>query len=71
MDPRHAESLAIALAAKVEPEETDVVVSPALGGLIIGYEVARALASPSCLLNEKRAGCVLDVVFPCRKKPER
>lgn len=40
--PRHAEQLGRALAACVG-QAVDVVVSPALGGLIIGHEVARAL----------------------------
>jgi orotate phosphoribosyltransferase len=40
--PRHAETLGRALAAAVGAE-ADVVVSPAMGGLIIGHEVARAL----------------------------
>ena len=40
--PRHAEALGRALAALVRME-ADVVVSPAMGGLIIGHEVARAL----------------------------
>jgi len=55
MDPRHAESLAVALAASVRPEESDIVVSPALGGLIIGYEVARALGKPF-LFTERKEG---------------
>lgn len=40
--PQHAEALGRALAARMRPE-ADVVVSPAMGGLIIGHEVARAL----------------------------
>jgi orotate phosphoribosyltransferase len=40
--PELAEELGRALAAKVAPRP-DLVVSPALGGLIIGHEVARAL----------------------------
>jgi orotate phosphoribosyltransferase len=40
--PRHAETLGRALAAAVAAE-VDLVASPALGGLIIGHEVARAL----------------------------
>lgn len=40
--PRHAETLGRALAELVK-EAADVVVSPAMGGLIIGHEVARAL----------------------------
>lgn len=41
--PRHAEMLGRALAERV-PAKVDLVASPALGGLIIGHEVARALA---------------------------
>jgi orotate phosphoribosyltransferase len=48
--PAHAEELGRRLAAKLRvlagPEPADVVVSPALGGLIIGHEVARALETP-------------------------
>lgn len=40
--PRFAEQLGAALAAAIG-EEADVVVSPAVGGLIIGHEVARGL----------------------------
>jgi orotate phosphoribosyltransferase len=45
--PPHAEALGRELAAQLQtligPEAVDVVVSPAIGGLIIGHEVARAL----------------------------
>jgi orotate phosphoribosyltransferase len=45
--PPHAEALGKKLAAQIKallgPETADVVVSPAIGGLIIGHEVARAL----------------------------
>lgn len=40
--PPHAEALGRAL-AEIAPARADLVVSPALGGLIIGHEVARAL----------------------------
>ena len=40
--PKFAEQLGSALAAAIG-ESVDVVVSPAIGGLIIGHEVARAL----------------------------
>ena len=47
--PRHAESLGRALAADVArltaERRIESVVSPALGGLIIGHEVARALGA--------------------------
>lgn len=46
MDPVRAERLARALAAKLPAsvrEEAEVVVAPAMGGLICGHELARAL----------------------------
>ena len=47
--PRIAEDLgrrlAQAITALVQPEPIDVVASPAIGGLIIGHEVARALGA--------------------------
>ena len=47
--PAAAEELGRLLAGelhKLTGEKTDLVVSPALGGLIIGHEVARALGTP-------------------------
>jgi orotate phosphoribosyltransferase len=44
--PRFAERLGQALAALFSDARIDAVVSPALGGLIIGQEVARALRPP-------------------------
>src|SRR6478752_9502964 len=41
--PDHAAALGRALADAVRPLDPHVVLSPALGGLIIGHEVARAL----------------------------
>ena len=41
--PQHAEPLGAALAAAVRDLRPTTVLSPALGGLIIGHEVARAL----------------------------
>jgi len=46
MDPERADRLARALAQKIPREirqQIDVVVSPAMGGLIIGHEMGRAL----------------------------
>ena len=46
--PPHAETLGRMLAAEISriaPAQIDVVVAPALGGLIIGHEVARALGA--------------------------
>jgi orotate phosphoribosyltransferase len=50
MDPARAERLARALAAKIPPElraEIQAVVSPAMGGVIIGHEMGRALGKPA------------------------
>ncbi|MEP6714020.1 MAG: orotate phosphoribosyltransferase [Terriglobia bacterium] len=48
--PPHAEALGRELAARIsgltEGKKVDLVISPALGGLIIGHEVARALGVP-------------------------
>jgi orotate phosphoribosyltransferase len=41
--PEHAAALGKALAARLQDLRATVVLSPALGGLIIGHEVARAL----------------------------
>src|SRR3569832_1441576 len=54
MDPARAERLARALAAKITDEvrdRIDVVVSPAMGGVIIGHEMGRALAKPAMFLE--------------------
>ncbi len=54
MDTRRASRLAEALAEKIKANcdnEIDAVVAPAMGGLIIGHEVARALNVPSMFLE--------------------
>jgi len=54
MDGARAERLARALAAKIPAEirdRIDVVVSPAMGGVIIGHEIGRALGKPALFLE--------------------
>jgi orotate phosphoribosyltransferase len=54
MDPARAERLAQALAAKLPADVRDqieAVVSPAMGGIIIGHEMARALGKPAMFLE--------------------
>src|SRR6476620_9968911 len=54
MDPARAERLAQALAAKISAELRDrieAVVSPAMGGIIIGHEMGRALGKPAMFLE--------------------
>jgi orotate phosphoribosyltransferase len=55
MHPEHAEALGRELAAMVSASDVDIVVAPALGGLIIGHEVARALHKPF-LFTERKEG---------------
>ena len=54
MDPARAERIARALADKL-PDETrraiDIVVSPAMGGVIIGHEMGRALGKPAIFVE--------------------
>ena len=69
MDPARAERIAQALAERI-PEEVrdriDVVVSPAMGGVIIGHEMGRALGRPAIFVErpegrfELRRGFRLD-----------
>ena len=54
MDPARAERLARALAAKLPAgirDAVDVVVSPAMGGVIIGHEMGRALGKPAMFVE--------------------
>jgi orotate phosphoribosyltransferase len=69
MDPARAERLARALAAKLPAgvrDALDAVVSPAMGGVIIGHEMGRALGKPAMFLErpqgvfELRRGFRLD-----------
>jgi len=69
MDPSRAERLARGLAAKLPTDvraAIEVVVSPAMGGVIIGHEMGRALGRPAMFLErpqgvfELRRGFRLD-----------
>ena len=54
MDPARAERLATELASrlpKIVRDQIDVVVSPAMGGVIIGHEMGRALGRPAMFLE--------------------
>ena len=54
MDPARAERLARALAAKLPKivrDQIETVVSPAMGGVIIGHEMGRALGKPAMFLE--------------------
>ena len=51
MDPARADRLCKALAAKlaktIDISKIDLVVAPAMGGVVVGYEMARQLGKPS------------------------
>jgi orotate phosphoribosyltransferase len=54
MSPVRAQRLATALAAKIPPEvkaQISAVIAPAMGGLICGYELARALGVDSMFVE--------------------
>ncbi len=54
MDPARAERIAQALAGKLPSdvrEQIDLVVSPAMGGVIIGHEMGRALGKPAIFVE--------------------
>lgn len=54
MDPARAERLGRALAAKLPTDlrdQIDLVVSPAMGGVIIGHEMGRALRRPALFVE--------------------
>ena len=54
MDPSRAERLARATAAKIPADlrdEIEAVVSPAMGGVIIGHEIGRALGKPAMFVE--------------------
>jgi orotate phosphoribosyltransferase len=54
MDPARAERMAKALADKIPAglrQDIDVVVSPAMGGVIIGHEMGRALGKPAIFVE--------------------
>jgi orotate phosphoribosyltransferase len=54
MDPHRAERIAVALAERIPSDvrqQIDVVVSPAMGGVIIGHEMGRALGRPAMFVE--------------------
>ena len=54
--PQHAEALGQALAEHFKELQVSCVVAPALGGITIGYEVARALGVRSLWVERDRSG---------------
>jgi len=62
MDPARAERLCVALAQKVRMTITgpiDMVASPAMGGVIVGYEIGRQLGVPAIFFERVEAKLML------------
>ena len=61
--PQHAETLGRSLAASLHSlaagQPIDLVVSPAMGGVIIGHEVGRALGIPAIFTERENAAMTL------------
>ena len=53
--PEHAEFVGRALAAKFSDDRVDAVVAPAIGGIIVAHETARAIGARA-LFTEREAG---------------
>jgi orotate phosphoribosyltransferase len=53
--PADAEAVCAALADRLADERPDLVVGPALGGVIVAHEVARRLGTP-CYFTERKDG---------------
>ena len=51
--PQHAEALCTVIAEHFQDEKVDLVVSPAIGGIVVGQEVARLLKVRSIFLERK------------------
>lgn len=54
--PQHAERLGRSLAARFEGTAIDCVASPALGGILVGHEVARALSVRAIFAERDASG---------------
>jgi len=53
--PEHADFMGRALAAKFRDDRVDAVVAPAIGGIIVAHETARAIGARA-LFSEREAG---------------
>jgi len=65
--PRNAKAIGEALASKIKPFRAEKIVSPALGGVIIGYTVAEALDKPMIFTERKDGQMVLRRGFRIRE----
>ncbi len=59
IDTKQSERVCKALAEKLEGEKIDLVVSPAIGGILMGYEVARQLGVPNIFAERENGEMTL------------
>lgn len=66
--PKYAKIICSELAAKLElPQKPDAVISPALGGLIVGHEIAAALGVKAIFAEKENDNLVLRRGFSIEK----
>jgi len=66
--PKHAEKLCSALAEEFSADKPNVVIAPALGGVLVSYEVARALNVKSLFMERVDGKMTLRRGFELNKK---
>lgn len=66
--PGYAGKLCAALADKFKPEKPDVVIAPAVGGILVSYEVARSLGAKSLFTERVDGKMTLRRGFTLNKK---
>lgn len=59
VDTESSEKLCKALAEKLEGIDVDIVISPAIGGILMGYEVARQLKKPNIFAERENGAMTL------------
>ncbi|UCH11916.1 MAG: orotate phosphoribosyltransferase [Candidatus Omnitrophota bacterium] len=65
--PKHAQSLCRQLAAKFKGKKIDAVIAPAIGGILVSYELARALGTRSIFAERKNGQMRLRRNFEIKK----
>ncbi len=67
IDTKQSEIVCKALAEKLADEKIDLVVSPAIGGILMGYEVARQLGVPNIFAERENGEMTLRRGFAIEK----
>jgi len=65
--PKHARNLCKQLAAKFKGKKIDAVIAPAIGGILVSYELARALGTRSIFAERKKSKMQLGRNFEIKK----